>query len=293
VLTIVAAPGTRTRIVVPPSPRAIVSWNATAERATIELVVHRADGRSSLALPYVVFDPEGRSSLDGFDAVARIATDVVSAPVPIVALDVCATAPLLRVAVATPPEPAATPEHDAPRPASELDVPICSQYVDAFPEQRGWCAPAAVAMLLGHWGIACEVASVAAAIHDRAYRGTGNWAFAVAHAAGHALLGAAAYLPGLAALAALVEAGIPAAVSIAWSEGALPGAPLPRSAGHLVVVRGFDAGGDVLVNDPAVAGVRTRYPRAAFAQAWLGHGGVALLVAPPERAAALARAAGR
>jgi hypothetical protein len=90
---------------------------------------------------------------------------------------------------------------------------------------------------------------------------------------------------------AFIAAGLPLAVSISWSGEALPGAPLERSDGHILVVRGFDAHGDVIVNDPAQPAVRHVYPRAAFARCWLEHGGVALLVAPPERVEDLLRCA--
>ena len=64
-----------------------------------------------------------------------------------------------------------------------------------------------------------------------------------------------------------------------------------QSDGHILVVRGFDSRGDVIVNDPAQPAVRHVYPRAAFARCWLDHGGVALLVAPPERCDDLVRCA--
>jgi hypothetical protein len=71
----------------------------------------------------------------------------------------------------------------------------------------------------------------------------------------------------------------------------LPGAPLDASDGHLVVVRGFTLAGDPLINDPAAPDVAVSYPRAAFERCWLGHGGVALLVAPAVRLDALAAGA--
>jgi hypothetical protein len=80
-------------------------------------------------------------------------------------------------------------------------------------------------------------------------------------------------------------------VSISWSGDALPGAPLDHSDGHILVVRGFDARGDVIANDPAQPAIRHVYERAAFARCWLDHGGVALLVAPPGRVEDLLRCA--
>jgi hypothetical protein len=291
-LNVVAASGLVTEVRVLPAPRAIVSWNARALVDTLELTVDTTDGRRSRALPYVVFEDGRRASLDGFDDVARIDTDVVSAPSGIAAVHLRSHAPLVRVAASTPPvDPprADAPARDALR---ELNVPEHSQYVDEVPEQRGWCTPASVAMLVGTWGITPSVAEVAAGVFDGAYNGTGNWTFAVAYAGTCGLAGAAAYLRDLVNVERFIATGIPVAVSVSWDRPeALPGAPLDRSEGHILVVRGFDARGDVIVNDPAQPAVRHVYERAAFARCWLGHGGVALLVAPPERVDDLVRCA--
>jgi hypothetical protein len=264
-----------------PAPRAVVSWTTPAPAATIELIVHTLDGRASRPLPYAVFEPGARTSLDGFDAVARIATDVVTASADIVAIGVRANVALERIAVTV-------PAHETLRAvrapfAGECDVPERSQYDPAHPAERGWCLPAAMAMLLAAHGVTRSVAVVADELHDRAYRGTGNWAFAAAYAGRCGRFGAAAYLRDFGTVDALLAAGLPPALSIAWSAGALPGAPLLASDGHFVVVRGRTASGDVIVNDPAHPDVRHVYPAAEFERAWLGHGGVALLVAPVGR----------
>jgi hypothetical protein len=260
-----------------------VSWNTNATVDTLELTVDTANGLRSRPLPYVVFEAGRRASLDGFDNVAKIATDVVSAPGEIVAVHVHSHQPLIRVAASTPPADAprtAAPAADARR---ELDVPERTQYLDAFPAERGWCTAASIAMLAGTFGVNATVDGVAAAIYDGAYKGTGNWTFAAAYAAAHGLAGAAAYLRDLVNVERFIAAGLPLALSISWSGGSLPGAPLERSEGHILVVRGFDANGDVIVNDPAQPAIRHVYERAAFARAWLDHGGVALLAAPRER----------
>jgi hypothetical protein len=291
-LTIVPGTGTRTRVTIEPAMRAIVTWNSHEPADTIELVVYRQDDRTSLALPYAAFDEQRRASLDGFDDVAKIATDVVSATRPIVAFDVLSQHPLTRVAVSTPP---AREDHAiAPGylPAAELDGAELSQYVAERPEERGWCTPATIAMLLGTWGVRRDVPRVAAALYDDAYHGTGNWAFAVAYAGALGYIGTAAYLRNLAALETFVAHGIPVGASISWKADALPGAPLPQSDGHLVVVRGFTDVGDPIVNDPAQPEIRHVYPRAAFASAWLDHGGVALIVAPSGRLYDVLRASG-
>jgi hypothetical protein len=283
VLTIIEPDGCETRLTVLPATRAILSWNARAPVDTLEVTVHTRSGRSSRALPYVAFEAAHRASLDGFDDVARISTDVVHAGDAIVALDVRSQQPLARVAASTPPDAPARDAAPAAAARRELAVPERSQYVPQAAEERGWCVPASIAMLLESWGVAATVDDVAAAVYDRAYGGTGNWAFAVAYAGTRGLAGAAAYLRDLANVECFIARGLPLAASIAWDGDALPGAPLARSAGHVLVVRGFDARGDVIVNDPAQPAVRHVYPRAAFARCWLEHGGVALLVAPPDR----------
>ncbi len=215
-----------------------------------------------------------------------------SAPGEIAAIHVTSHHPLSHVAASTAtadvPRATATPLAAAVR---ELPVPAQSQYLGTFPDERGWCAPAALTMLLGAHGIDVALPDVAAGVFDRAYNGTGNWTFAIAFAATHGLAGAAAYLRDLVTVETFIAAGLPVALSIAWTDGALPGAPLAQSAGHILVVRGFVATGNVIVNDPAHPQVRHVYDRTAFARCWLDHGGVALLVAPPARLADLVRCA--
>jgi hypothetical protein len=286
-LAAVVAPGRDAVVDVAPARRAIVSWITDAPAGRLALVVETVDGRRSAPLPYVTFAPHDRASLDGVGGPARIATDIVVSDADIARIELRADVPLAAVAVSV-------PVH-APRTAhavwnGELAVPPRSQYLAAFPAERGWCAPAAIAMLLGAHGVARDVATAAAAMHDRTYGGTGNWTFAIAYAGGCGLTGAVAYLRDLATVEDLLAAGLPPALSIAWTADALPGAPLAQSAGHLVVVRGCDRD-TVAVNDPAQPAVRHVYPRAAFERAWLGHGGVALLVAPRTRFADLVRCA--
>jgi hypothetical protein len=291
VLDIVTAVGLVTGLRMPAAPRAIVSWNTQEAVDALALVVETADGRRSAPLPYVTFADGRRASLDGHDEIALIEADIVRAPNAIVAIEVRSHQPLARVAVSTPPADPPRASEPAANAQRELDVPEHSQYVDDFPEERGWCAPASMAMLTGVWGITPNVAEVAAGVYDLSYGVTGNWAFLTAYAGACGLAGAAAYLRDLVGVEHFIAAGLPLAVSISWSGGALPGAPLDHSDGHILVVRGFDARGDVIVNDPAQPAVRHVYERAAFARCWLDHGGVALLVAPPERIDDLLRCA--
>ncbi|HWT06939.1 MAG TPA: C39 family peptidase [Xanthomonadales bacterium] len=283
-LRLIDRPGQHAVLRVPPSTRAVVSWNTAAPSGGIALIAHRADGSVSEPLLYVRWSPEERRSLDGSDATTRIAVDVVHSDVALTGIGVASTVALDAVAVAVPPPP------DARVPAREstasLDVPKLSQHVPKFPDERGWCSAAALAMLLQYHGAGPDVATVARAVYDASYGGTGNWAFNAAYAGARGLRGLVAYLRGIDHVAAFVDAGLPVAISVAWNQGELPGAPLEHSDGHLLVVRGVEPA-HVLVNDPAHPTIATRYPRTALDLIFREHGGVAYLVAPRARTAEL------
>ena len=60
------------------------------------------------------------------------------------------------------------------------------------------------------------------------------------------------------------------------------------TAGHLLVVVGFDAAGDVVCNDPASHErpsndeVRVVYPRGPFERVWMRSGGLVYVIHPPD-----------
>jgi hypothetical protein len=192
--------------------------------------------------------------------------------------------------------------------AVELAVPRHSQHDHAghHPEWDGgganWCSPASVAMVLGFWGrgpSADELAWVgdddpgpvvdhaARGTYDSSYQGTGNWPFNVAYAGRYGLAGFVTRLRSAAELEVFVRAGIPVIASLSFKAHELPGSGY-STGGHILVVLGFTAEGDVVVNDPAApagAGVRRVYPRAAFEHVWLrssGSGGIVYILHPPE-----------
>jgi hypothetical protein len=280
-LRLVEEPGQHAVLRVPAASRAVVSWNTAVADGALALIAHRIDGTVSEPLLYARWSNHERRSLDGADDKTRIAIDVVRSDVPLAGVGISSTVPLEAVAVAIPP-PRGARAPIRPR-VAELDVPALTQNVPAYPATHGrWCSPAALAMLLRFHGAAVDVPRVANGVEDASYGGTGNWAFNVAYAGRCGLRGVVAYLRGIDHVAAFVAAGLPVAISIAWERDQLPGAPLERSDGHLVVVRGLEPN-SVLVHDPAHPEVATEYPRAALDRAFRGHEGVAYLVAPRER----------
>jgi hypothetical protein len=180
---------------------------------------------------------------------------------------------------------------------TELDVPAYSQMAHSghYPQWGGggeaWCSPTSTSMVLGYLDAlpppyayrfvpaghpAPWVDYAARKTYDAAYEGTGNWPFNSAYAAPLAGDAFVTRLRSLREAETFVAAGIPLVASVSWGAGELSGAPVSASNGHLVVIVGFTAAGDPVVNDPAAktaAGVRHVYDRAEFENAWLPKSG--------------------
>ncbi|WP_410810338.1 C39 family peptidase [Micromonospora sp. 067-2] len=199
----------------------------------------------------------------------------------------------------------------------ELPVPRYSQNVHAghYPEYDGggeaWCSPTSTEMVVEYWGRQPSKADTswvdptypdptvnhaARMTYDYTYDGAGNWPFNTAYAASFpGLEGRVTRLHSLDEVERFIAAGIPVVTSQSFLASELEGAGYGTS-GHLFVVVGFTADGDVIVNDPASSSndvVRNVYPREQFEQIWLrtkrtnatggvsgGSGGVAYLIKP-------------
>lgn len=168
-----------------------------------------------------------------------------------------------------------------------LAVPECSQMV--YPDGGNvWCSPTSTSMVLGYWGDTgpCEprVRAAVDGVFDWKYNGHGNWPFNTAYASTRGHTAYVARFTSLAKVEEFVAADVPVVISIAWGKGELTGAPIPSSAGHLMVVVGFDAAGNPIVNDPAAAtdeDVTRTYLRAEFEGLWLtASGGTVYLIYP-------------
>jgi peptidase C39-like protein len=190
----------------------------------------------------------------------------------------------------------------------ELSVPTLSQEIHAhqYPQWGGggeaWCSPTSTEMVVEFWGRGpsaddlawvdpsyadASVDYAARSTYDAAYRGTGNWPFNTAYAARFGLDTFVTQLRSLAEAEQFVRAGIPVIASIASEPGELSGFLFSGGTnGHLVVIVGFDASGNPIVNDPASlsdASVRHVYDRAQFERVWLrGSGGTAYIIHPSD-----------
>jgi Peptidase_C39 like family len=192
-----------------------------------------------------------------------------------------------------------------------LDVPQYSQEVHRgeYPEfdsgGEAWCSPTSTEMIVEFWGSkpgASDLGAIPyadpsvdfAAMHtfDWHYNGAGNWPFNTAYAGSFGLEGEVVQLRSLTEAEQFVKAGIPLVVSVAFKKSELDNAGYGTN-GHLMVIRGFTATGDVVVNDPASrliasdAAVENVFDRQQFADVWLPSsrsGGIAYVIHPAGKA---------
>lgn len=190
-----------------------------------------------------------------------------------------------------------------------LNVPQYSQEIHhgEYPDFDGggeaWCSPTSTEMVTEFWGHRPSAADLSgipyadpsvdyAAMHtfDWNYDGAGNWPFNVGYAASYGLAGQVVQLRSLTDAEQYIKAGIPLVVSVAFKSNELDGAGYSTD-GHLMVIPGFTASGDVIVNDPASrliqsdAAVENVYNRQQFANVWLPSsrsGGTAYVIHPAD-----------
>src|SRR5215207_834145 len=169
-----------------------------------------------------------------------------------------------------------------------INVPECSQMV--YPDGgEVWCSPTSTSMVLAyldHYTGICEprVRAAVDGVFDWIYEGHGNWPFNTAYAATQGYEGYVARFTSLAKAEEFVAAGVPVIMSIAWGRGELTGADIESTNGHLLVLVGFDASGNPIINDPASPtddSVQKTYQRSEFEPLWLqASGGTVYLIYP-------------
>lgn len=153
------------------------------------------------------------------------------------------------------------------------EITPISQMELKHPDRRRVCSPASVCMMLNALGVSVDLGEVMQRVFDPAAGIYGNWMFNTSYAGTDTTT---AYVRRFGTLAELKDFVTPTslvAASVAYGRGELPGAAIDHTAGHLLVVRGWE-NGKVLVADPAASQADTvlrAYPAREFANAWLNH----------------------
>jgi len=169
-----------------------------------------------------------------------------------------------------------------------INVPECSQMVYSDGGEV-WCSPTSTSMVLAYWNHDtgdCEprVRAAVSGVYDWIYNGHGNWPFNTAYAATQGYEAYVARFTSLEPAEEYVAAGVPVVMSIAWGKKDLTDASVSSTAGHLLVLVGFDANGNPIINDPAAAtneDVQRTYLRSEFELLWLtSSGGTVYLINP-------------
>ena len=224
-----------------------------------------------------------RSQIDYFAATGELADPRLKIQVSAADLSAVADTPCL-LSVCVRPTGGATVLPDVTRESrTKIDIPVppISQMVDADLGPR-LCSPTSVTMVICHYGFPAQLRQVADMAYHPAHDRYGVWPAALYAASRHHLLGYLMWFSDWEAARWLLEHGVPIVASIRYKEGELDGAPIASTAGHLVVVRGYDAD-SVWVNDPAAdqaEQVTRSYSFTQFLKAWLQGSGVGYVLFP-------------
>jgi hypothetical protein len=275
---------------VAPFTWAVASWNGTGDRLEVALRVELPGGGWSPWFSFGEWSATGRrGSVAGqrYEGVGRLATDTLLLEQPATRVQISVSLvhgelKRLWLCTAMPAERSAEEEHRAAW-GVDLDVPQRSQMV--YPNGGNvWCSPTSLTMVMAYYGHVESVPDDAVpGVYDAVYDGHGNWPFNTAYASTRGFVGYVDRFQSFAALERMIAAGRPVIASVAYKREWLPNAPIDQTGGHILVVRGFTAVGDVIVNDPAAAddsGVRLIYQRDLFRRAWLDRGGVVYVIYP-------------
>jgi uncharacterized protein YvpB len=169
----------------------------------------------------------------------------------------------------------------------ELDVIDRSQ--NAYPDEKGWCSPTSVSMVLDYWSkklkrseLALDVPELVPVIYDKGWGGTGNWPFNTAFVGSFKKM--RAYVTRLSDISELerwTAAGFPVVISSPWHL--LQDGRKSTGSGHIVVCTGFTPEGDVVINDPGTdpkGPARREYKRGNVIKAWKKSNNTVYLIYP-------------
>lgn len=157
-----------------------------------------------------------------------------------------------------------------------VHIPCRSQMVEPPEIASRICSPTSLAMAMQKFGIKRSTVEVAERCHDSGAMIYGNWSFNVAALAEYGLSGRLAWFSAFDKVLAELRSGKPVIASIRFGENSLDGAPIRRTSGHLVVVRGLVWRSGMpyaAVNDPAAPDADTvarEYSLDQFLAAWRG-----------------------
>gem|GEM_PF-690095 len=182
------------------------------------------------------------------------------------------------------PAPARSTRPKAAKWQRRLPVPFRSQRAEHAELAGRICSPTSVSMMLEHRGVTRPTEEVARRIYDAGHDIYGNWPRAVQTAYSYGVPGYLTRFSDWTGVERMIANDQPLIISIRVEEGELTGAPYTSTDGHLLVLAGFDAEGNVEVNDPAAQAPeegQVTYSRRDLETVWMrGKGGTAYVLLP-------------
>lgn len=169
----------------------------------------------------------------------------------------------------------------------KLAVPKISQMVQQVNYNQDICSPTSLSMVLNYYGVKIDTVSVACSVYDEGASIYGNWVFNTAYASYLGFYAFVSRINSFELLYKILRCGIPVIASISFEAGELKNAPLKKTKGHLVVIKGIDKDGNIVVNDPASPKEETVervYRQSEFFKAWIDNKyGTSYIVADEKR----------
>lgn len=168
-----------------------------------------------------------------------------------------------------------------------LSVRKMSQMVFQVDYNQSICSPTSVAMVLDYYGIKADTLKIADYVYDNSLKIYGNWIFNTSYASSLGLYAFVARLNSYKELYEILKEGVPVIASITYDTDELKGSPIKKTKGHLLVIKGIDKDGRVIVNDPAakdIQSVEIKYDPKEFYKAWfLNKYGTAYILVDEKR----------
>lgn len=178
------------------------------------------------------------------------------------------------------------PKQIFPPPAASIELPVkgLSQLCLTHPRSTSFCSPSSVTSVI-HYHVNTSVlnpSDFAREVYDSGFDIYGHWPFNTAQSfveLGPPWQTCCARMAGFDSIINILKEGFPVIVSL---KGHLTGSCMPYAAGHLIVVRGYDAPSQsVLCMDPAYPAdeqTLTSYPLNEFMQAWGNRSNLAYII---------------
>ncbi len=156
----------------------------------------------------------------------------------------------------------------APIDPIRLSIPSFSQMSQNNDIKNRICSPSSTNMVLNYFNTSGPFNELLSDMYNAEENMYGIWPQAVYAASKRKVQGFVGYINDTNEISTLLKSGLPIIASI-QHQGDLPGSPLAKTSGHLVVITGINRD-FFFVNDPAIdaESVAIKYPRKEFLNSW-------------------------